>query len=187
MQPSQPTKQERTPAGVSFWLLWTVATSAASGVVFLLPYWIAALVYGVLLGSLQWLLLRSQIARAVWWIPAGVAGWPLALAATYLVHWIFRKLGGPYLGIAGYSAVAGAAIGCVQWLVLRAELRRAGLWIAANALAWGLGFSLGVHLAGGRGFPPMLAGSLSGAMGGALTGAVLLWLLPTRPKSAEPS
>ncbi len=169
-------------AGWSFWILWTVATAAASGVVFLLPYWIGALVYGGLLGCLQWLVLRGRMVRAAWWIPAGVIGWPLGLAASYLVQWVLRKLPGiPYPGIAGYSAVVGAALGWVQWLVLRREVRGAAWWIAANALAWALGFAVGFDLARGRNIPTMLAGSVSGAIGGAITGAAMLWLLVQKP------
>jgi hypothetical protein len=40
---------------------------------------------------------------------------------------------------AGLGAVAGAVLSFAQWLVLRRHVRRAGLWIPANMLAWAFG------------------------------------------------
>lgn len=40
---------------------------------------------------------------------------------------------------AGLGAVAGAVLSFAQWLVLRGKVKRAGLWIPANLLAWAFG------------------------------------------------
>jgi hypothetical protein len=40
---------------------------------------------------------------------------------------------------AGLGAAAGALLSFAQWLVLRGRLKRAGLWIPANMLAWACG------------------------------------------------
>ena len=40
---------------------------------------------------------------------------------------------------AGLGAAAGAVLSFAQWLVLRGKVRRAGLWIPANMLAWACG------------------------------------------------
>jgi magnesium-transporting ATPase (P-type) len=40
---------------------------------------------------------------------------------------------------AGMGAVGGAMLSFAQWLVLRGKVRRAGLWIPANMLAWTFG------------------------------------------------
>ncbi len=37
------------------------------------------------------------------------------------------------------GAVGGAVLSFAQWLVLRGKVRRAGLWIPANMLAWTFG------------------------------------------------
>jgi hypothetical protein len=51
---------------------------------------------------------------------------------------------------AGLGAVAGAVLSFAQWLVLRRKVRRAGLWIPANVLAWAFGMPVifwGIDLA----------------------------------------
>ncbi len=157
----------------SFLLLWILATAAASGVVFLMSYWLAALLFGAILGAAQSLLLRQRISSSRWWIPANAAGWPLALAATYLLQFLTRKAGVRDVGIPAYSAVAGAAIGFIQWLVLRRAVCRAAWWIPASAVGWGAAFTAGVYLASHKIAPPVVAGTVSGAIGGAITGFVL--------------
>ena len=50
----------------------------------LLPPWLAGaaifLQFGVVLGVLQWLVLRGRVERAGWWIAFSVAGWVFAAA-----------------------------------------------------------------------------------------------------------
>jgi hypothetical protein len=43
---------------------------------------------------------------------------------------------------AGLGAAAGAVLSFAQWLVLRRKVRRAGLWIPANMLAWACGMPI---------------------------------------------
>ncbi len=43
---------------------------------------------------------------------------------------------------AGMGAVGGAILSFAQWLVLRREVDRAGVWIPANMLAWAFGMPL---------------------------------------------
>jgi hypothetical protein len=46
--------------------------------------------------------------------------------------------------------LAGAVLSFAQWLVLRGKVKRAGLWIPANMLAWAFGMPvifLGMDLA----------------------------------------
>jgi hypothetical protein len=51
---------------------------------------------------------------------------------------------------AGLGLVGGAVLSFAQWLILRGKVKRAGLWIPANMLAWALGMPLifwGIDLA----------------------------------------
>jgi hypothetical protein len=51
---------------------------------------------------------------------------------------------------AGLGAVAGAVLSFAQWMVLRGKVKKAGLWIPANMLAWAVGMPiifLGMDLA----------------------------------------
>jgi hypothetical protein len=43
---------------------------------------------------------------------------------------------------AGLGAVAGVVLSFAQWLVLRGKIKRSGLWIPANMLAWACGMPL---------------------------------------------
>jgi hypothetical protein len=43
---------------------------------------------------------------------------------------------------AGLGAAAGAVLSFAQWLVLRGKVRRAGVWIPANMLAWACGMPI---------------------------------------------
>src|SRR5512139_1548168 len=53
--------------------------------------------------------------------------------ATEPAQWVILLLA------AGMGAVGGAVLSFAQWLVLRGKVRRAGIWIPANMLAWTFG------------------------------------------------
>ena len=127
---------------------------------------------GAVLGVLQWLVLRRQLARAGWWIEASTVGW---------------AVGGAAFGLAG-----GAVAGFLQWLVLRRRLARAGWWIAASTVGWAIGPVI-VLFGGVIGeldavLIVLLVGALwgiGGVVGGAITGTVLVWLLRQRLVDAD--
>ena len=106
---------------------------------------------GAIVGAAQWLVLRRWLPslRAKSWIAATVAGavvaWMLGRIPSALADWKSASggTGEPALGlpaIVALSAAAGAVLGVIlggaQWFVLREHVRRARLWIGANALAW---------------------------------------------------
>jgi drug/metabolite transporter (DMT)-like permease len=75
-----------------------------------------------------------------WWILATATGGFWFFAFTGLMQLIL----GPAFtadvwGIATFSAIGGL-IGLSQWLFLRRRIPRAGWWIFASALGWGLAF-----------------------------------------------
>ena len=122
---------------------------------------------GAVLGVLQWLVLRRQLARAGWWIVASTVGWAV--------------------GGAAFGLVGGAVAGFLQWLVLRRRLARAGWWIAASTVGWAIGPVI-VLFGGVIGeldatlivlLVAVLWG-IGGLVGGVITGAVLVWLLRQR-------
>jgi hypothetical protein len=92
------------------------------------------------------------------------------------------------LALVAAGLVAGAAllttIGAAQWLVLRSQVERAGIWVPANALAWVAGLVVvftAMGLAPGRPALVALAGILGGLGVGftvaLVTGAFLVRLL----------
>jgi hypothetical protein len=112
---------------------------------------------------------RSSPDRSLWlrWMMANLVGITVGGAIGGAIG---RALELPYLGVAPASetmlvlaraagtasAVFGVAVGTMQWLAIRKNLKHVGWWIPATILAWAL--------AG------LVAGTLSGIMGGAVTG-----------------
>jgi hypothetical protein len=89
------------------------------------------------------------------------------------------------LPAAALGAVAGAVLSFAQWLALRRQVERAGLWIPANALAWAAGMPVifrGIDVAqrarSAAMAIPLMAGVLfvTGAVVGATHGAFLVRL-----------
>ena len=130
-------------------------------------------------GVLQWLVLRRQVAQAVWWIVASIVGGAVvggvivavgadtgfaaeaAMARDVDVGWIVE------------AALYGAVLGVLQWLVLRRQVAMSGWWVLASTVGWVVGDPVCSSLIG--------FGTLSwvvfGAVYGAITGLVLVWLL----------
>jgi len=156
---------------------------------------------GAIVGVAQWLVLRRRLPslRAKSWIAATVMGavvaWMLGRIPSALADWesVSGGVGQPapsLLMIVGLSAAAGAALGVIlgaaQWFVLREHVRRARMWIAANALAWAAAMPL-IFIAAGIPGPHASVASigalllvtvgLAGAVVGAVEAAFLRLLL----------
>lgn len=134
---------------------------------------------GLLTGLLQYLLLRRYLPRMGWWVAATALGWPLGIAAVYLGYTIWPT-------ILGANATwpkellwvsVGTATGLAQWLVLRQRVSRAGWWILASALGWGL-----VRPIVGEVFVGLLELLIIGAVPAVVTGFALRWLLTRLPR-----
>ena len=91
----------------------------------------------LLTGVLQYVLLRQYLTRMGWWVLVTVAGWFLGVLLIALPSWL-GWTDTPLNNLDLILLVMGLAIGITQWLLLRCWLARAGWWIAANALGWGL-------------------------------------------------
>lgn len=91
-------------------------------------------VSGVIIASLQWIILRSWASNARSWIPLNVMGFGLVHALGDAV---------PYMPIV---LAGGIVIGLAQYLALRRVLTRPILWIPIAAIAWYAGFQLGLTL-----------------------------------------
>ncbi len=146
---------------------------------------VAGILAGVVLGAMQWLVLRREIGRLRWWFLASVVGF----AVGFPVVWSMGGSGGgseyahhalPHVldpsGTLG-AAIIGFLVGLAQWLVLRRELSGAVWWVPASVVGFVLGWLAAVavpvdgpmaHFAGGAAF---------GAGFGLITGTVLIWLL----------
>jgi hypothetical protein len=115
-----------------------------------------------------------------WFWPAwGAAflGFPIGGAAAYLLLGPIESVGTAVIA----GAVAGAAIGVAQWLVLRRRLPLSALWVLATAGAMAIGLGLGQVLLGDDTAmqPLLLRGLITGIAIGAAQAALLRGVLPT--------
>jgi len=125
---------------------------------------------GMLIGALQWLVLRWHINQAIRWVGANAVGVVLIGGVIFGVGTIDPDAG----WLIGVSLV-GVVLGILQWAVIRKHIPRAGWWVLASSLGWGIGMP-----AGDAAGPPGL-----GAVYGALTGVVIVLLLRQRSISAQ--
>lgn len=131
-----------------FWLLWTAVTLIGGIVAILLSLNLLGMVasrptrvafYALMgggLGGLQALVLRGRYPQPWWWVLTSAGGWALGFTVieTNLLFLGWIDLSGAALGL---------ALGILQWLVLSWHVRRAGWWVLASTLGWGLGWIAG--------------------------------------------
>lgn len=93
-------------------------------------------VVGLLIGVVQYGLLRRYLPRMGWWVLATIGGWLLGvllIALPGLLNWTGESFN---LDLA--FILMGLSIGVGQWLLLKGHLPRAAWWIVANVVGWGL-------------------------------------------------
>jgi len=93
-------------------------------------------VVGLVTGLVQYGLLRRYLPRMGWWVSATTGGWLLGALLIAIPVWLNRTGGSPNLDLA--LILMGLGIGTAQWLLVRRRLPRAGWWIGANVVGWGL-------------------------------------------------
>ena len=161
-------------------------------------------------GLAQWWAMHpwfSGISRSSWWL-ATLVGALLAYVLGYLPSTLM-SLGEPasqaavseppqwmvLLLAGGLGLVGGAVLSFAQWLVLRAQIQKAGWWILANMLAWLVGMPVifwGIDAAQkGQSVVQivLLMGGvllLAGAIVGAIHGAFLVWMARPAGMGKEP-
>ena len=121
---------ENTHVGLGFWFKWVLASivgvtiGQVIGRVFILGYELYV-IQALLVGFLQWLVLRSRIRKSSWWILTTTIGfgfgfmvsdWPPDLThLQYVLAWTIA--------------------GLIQWFSLREKVSYSGWWIPATGLA----------------------------------------------------
>ena len=135
---------------------------------------------------MQWLVLSRRTAfRAAWWTIAGAvgggAGYELGIVAFFASGFLRIQSLDVERAIGG--AVGGATLGFIQWFFLRHTTRRAGLWVLANALGYGIAVPVLWNV---WRFGETLRYAAMGAVVAAITGLVLAFILqPIRNRKRE--
>jgi hypothetical protein len=87
---------------------------------------------GVVVGALQWLVLRRLVHGAAWGILASSVALPLGFIVGFV-------LGGPPIDFFGSFFLLGILSGITYWLVLRRQAQGAGWYVLASSAGWLLG------------------------------------------------
>lgn len=126
---------------------------------------------------------RTNVGWRFWlaWVLASIFGYVVgALLGMYVAYGFFdRDVFDATIGITA-GIVMGATAGCLQWVVLREKVARAGAWILASTL----GFTITLGTLGAIGIGEsnesyVMAGLLFAAVFG-VAGGVLQWLVLRR-------
>jgi hypothetical protein len=132
--------------------------------------------YSLITGLLQYGLLRRYIPHMGWWVLATAGGWLLGVVLISGLSWITALLWPNKLifdsrAVDSGFILLGFSVGIGQWFLLRRRLPRAGWWIIANMLGWGLlSLITGPTL---DQYDLLLVGLLPGSV----TAAALFWLM----------
>ncbi len=142
---------------------------------FLTTFFIDGLVIGSAMGIAQGLVLRRRIAPILLWVVASIIGFAIGKFVADAV--------GPALPEVAATVVSGAIIGLsagiAQSLVFLNRFSRVWWWVAANVVAWAVGWSL-ISLADGSDMSIAMAyvvGAAGAAVIGVITGIALLGLV----------
>jgi hypothetical protein len=96
---------------------------------------IHAVIYGLVLGGVQWVLLHRYFIWPLSWIGFSIAGWIVVDIWFNIISYWITAWTAIYV-VPASAIIAGALLGAVQWFVLRKEVYCAGWWIVASALGW---------------------------------------------------
>lgn len=202
-QVTTPAPTHPKPIDWSFWGKWVLVNTGV-GVVgfavefpvrdavlranFVVAFVLLGIVWGGLLGVMQWLMLRGLVS-CKWWVLATVVGITIGFSLGYPVGDAVTRAVWGEVGYAVAYAVALTSVGMIQWLILRRSLLRSGWWVLANTagativmiLFAPLNQALGYALEKVYSLEFFLLPVVCFAVFGAITGGALVWLMRTQP------
>ncbi|MDE5079178.1 MAG: hypothetical protein O4751_13250, partial [Trichodesmium sp. St2_bin6] len=92
-------------------------------------------VFGAVVGSFQWWVIRKRLSQARWWILAtALASAILFSTAEVLSNAVSDVVSNTVIQGVVISSLIGLVIGSAQWLVLRKQLSQSHWWILASVL-----------------------------------------------------
>ena len=178
--------------GTGLWLGWALATMVGMALGYLpsalfvdqlelgLARIVVPLFAGILIGLMQWLVLRRYVHDSGDWVWNMIGSWVAAYTAGFLVvNFLARGL----LGVIVAYVLFGLIVALIQWPVLRREIPTLGWWIMANVFGWGIGAVLSQliisFLSVSGAAPSLLVTTLinsivTGLVAGLITGAALV-------------
>jgi len=142
---------QQTMTGILLSFVFAVTSGAVEATILGLAQWWAMHPWFPTIERFAWwrgTLIGALIAYVLGYLPSTLMSMGEATAQSAPMaeppQWIVLLLA------AGLGAVGGAVLSFAQWLAIRGKIRRAGLWIPANMLAWFFGMPVifwGIDLA----------------------------------------
>jgi hypothetical protein len=134
----------------NLWIWWTVACAAGmtltAGTLLVKPVLIG--LCGAVIGAAQWFVLRPILRGSGWWVLACGIGWLAGYLAFSLLVLLARGNAGLVLAVCLIAfVIGGAAMGALQWLVLRNRVHQAAWWVPTQVV--GMSLLAAVALVGG--------------------------------------
>ncbi len=129
----------RQTAGILLLFILTILSGAIEATFVGLSQWWAMRPWFPMIGKFTWwraTLVGALLGYVLGYLPSTLMSMGDSAAQTAQAeppHWVTLLLA------AGLGAVAGAILSFAQWMVMRGKVKRAGLWIPANMLAWTCG------------------------------------------------
>ena len=155
-------------------------------------------IFGAIVGTTQWLVLRRSL-RTGWWAPATAVGWGLGgMLMGFTAGGSVSSIGPdegpvpPLLTTLVAPPLVVLSLGLAQWLILRLEFVGAGWWPIVNITGLFLGFSVGFVVAKlvpwltPTQFPSAQALGLVSAIAGPIYGLVTWQFLTELRRGAPP-
>jgi DNA-directed RNA polymerase subunit RPC12/RpoP len=194
-QPQVTTSTQVKPVGWGLWLQWVLANTVTCFVGLVLINFIGSYyvnnttaLFGILwgsmlLGSMQWLVLR-RLFSCKWWVLLTALGILIGVVLGNLVIFyridfslfIFVIEWGSLMN-ALFGILWGTSLGLMQWLGMRRQISHSSWWIVANAVGGVVFFSIRLF-PGGFDSAGLLVNLVLGfASLVMITGGVLVWLM----------
>lgn len=127
---------------------------------------------GLLIGILQFILLRRYLPHMTSWIAATFLGWLMPFIIGYFVLTLLARRNDTFSIMLGMLLI-GASVAVPQWWVLRQRVRHASGWILGYGLGWAMVGLLSLVPALSDPFPVLIAFGLIPA----ICTSVVCWLL----------
>ncbi len=195
----------RKQVGYAFWFWWMLVSTIGLFIVVMIgqsgigEVFLTVIVFGlssgIVIGVLQWLVLRQQLNQAYWWVLATAVGWSTSLIIVSRIQ-LIDKLSDEWFVFYGiiFGIVSGVIVGAMQWLILKQQVIKAGWWVLISIISYTGGSTLGAGAAYilSVDMNPMVGAvvfwltfaAVFGIISGAITGTALIWLL-RQPISAR--
>lgn len=188
-------QSERNNIGWRFWGTWVLATTIGWPIGIITAFIVAHIVnivypketnlvvglcLGAVVGYAQRRFARNPMTASGRWVLSTSIGMGIPYVAVVIADEFRSGLPGLISGVqadmAQIAAVGGLITGLLQLRSVRRQYRKAGLWILASIVGWGLGW-LAMDLVSTVGL------YMGGAILGVVTGGAIVWLHKNPPSA----